>query len=55
MLTIDPNGQPGVWYNSAEEVREHIAFLAETDSDTLADLACGLLAELEAERGRDRG
>lgn len=55
MLTIDPNGKPGVWYDSAKEVREHIAFLADADPDTLADLACGLLAELEAERGRDRG
>jgi hypothetical protein len=54
MLTIDPDCRPGIWYDSAAEVREHIAFLAEADPETLADLALGLLAELEAARGRDR-
>lgn len=44
-------GTEGVVYQSAEDVREHIAFLADADPETLADLALGLLADLERERG----
>lgn len=47
-VVINPDG---VMYQSADDVREHIAFLAETDPETLADLALGLLADLERERG----
>lgn len=50
MLIIDPNGMPGILYDSADELREHIEFLADADPETLADLARGLLAELENER-----
>jgi len=38
-------------YDSADQVRAHIDFLAEHDPETLADLARALLAELERERG----
>lgn len=54
MLIIDPNGRTGVWYDSAAEVREHIGFLADADPETLADLALGLLAELEQARGKEQ-
>jgi hypothetical protein len=40
-------------YQNADVVREHIAFLAEADPETLADLALGLLADLERERGNE--
>lgn len=43
----------GVIYQSADELREHITFLAKHDPDTLADLALGLLADLERERGSE--
>lgn len=49
-LTITPNG---VVYQDADVVRDHIAWLAENDPETLADLALGLLADLERERGRE--
>lgn len=48
VLFVDPSG---VVYSDADQVREHIAFLAEADPETLADLALGLLADLERERG----
>jgi hypothetical protein len=46
-LVVDPDGSPGIVYDSAETVREHITFLAQEDPETLADVALGLLAELE--------
>lgn len=49
-LVVDPDGATGVAYDCAETVREHIAFLAEEDPQTLADVANGLLAELEKVR-----
>jgi hypothetical protein len=52
MLTIDPSGRPGVQYGSADEVRGHITLLTDADPETLADLARGLLAEVENLRGR---
>lgn len=48
IVNIDP---AGIVYDSPEMVREHIAFLAAEDPETLADLALGLLADLERERG----
>ena len=49
-LIVNPEG---VVYANADLVREHIVFLAETDPETLAELALGLLADLERERGRE--
>lgn len=51
-LIVNPDGTPGIAYDSAETVREHIAFLTEADPSTLADLARGLLFELENLRSR---
>lgn len=53
-MIVDPNGLPGIVYDSPDEVRKHIVFLAEADPDTLADVAIGLLAELEQERAGAR-
>jgi hypothetical protein len=47
-IVVSPDG---VVYHDADVVPEHIAVLAEHDPDTLTDLALGLLADLERERG----
>lgn len=49
-LIINPDG---VAYGDPDMVREHIVFLPETDPETLAELALGLLADLERERGNE--
>ncbi|GIM88795.1 hypothetical protein [Paractinoplanes toevensis] len=47
MLWVD---EEAISYDSPDEVRQHITFLAEHDPETLADLARALLAELERQR-----
>lgn len=49
-LIIDKRG---VRYTDPAIVREHIEALKDYDPDLLADLALGLLADLERERGNE--
>ncbi len=47
MVTFSPTG---ISYESPDDVRRLIALMAEHHPDDLADVALGLLAELERER-----
>lgn len=52
MLLVNPGSNPHVVYDHPDTVRSHIAFLAKADPETLAEIANGLLADLEnARRG----